>query len=770
VVENTTYTYSLTAKNVFGVSTPVATVTLTTPVSVPLAPTNLASALVAAPCPAGVQAPCKPADVKLTWTDAAFNETGYTVSRIGGTGGFGPTVLTGPTFTAAGVLDATGSTLSYVDSTAAEGVAYTYSVSAINGVGAGTATLPVTLPVTAPTIPTGLTVVPSTALDANGTYADQAALSWTDNAFNETGYQVLRAVTAPANLVAPAVVVGIVSANTANNPMGTATAGWAAPNPTMTYTDINLSDGVTYAYTVAAVNGVATTSSAPAVTKQMPGIIIAAPTNFVATPNRAGSSIGLSWTDNANNETDYLVEERVSQDNGLTYSPWAVVAGTPIARTAPPNGIGGTVTLNRANVPTTLGLLYAFRVSARAVPSDSPYAYVQSNLLAPPAPAAPTLSGVLDSATRLVTLTWNAIAPAAGTTISYVVNVNGVAVTTTQTTYTYRATVAQLTGGIALNYSVQSVARAIRVAGQTVFGSSSSVASNVVTLNALAPAAPATPTGLSATITAATGAVTLNWAAVTAPTGTTITYLVSVNGATAVPMARGSAIALATGASYSITVAAQATRLGLSTMSPASAPITVDLTAATSPVAPATLTVSATSLNWAASTGVSTNATVTYVVQQSINGGAWTTLTPAPITARTLAVLSPAGSNYQYQVQAMATRYGLATSAPSAWTTTTFNTLPAASTTPVAALLATRNIGVTWTNASTNITGFTIQRRLGGGTWTTITPAPTVTQNGTTYSIIDTVAAAGSYTYRLRATSVAGITANTAASNAVVTP
>ncbi len=205
----------------------------------------------------------------------------------------------------------------------------------------------------------------------------------------------------------------------------------------------------------------------------MPGIIINAPSNFVATPNRAGSSIGLSWTDNARNETDYMVEERVSTDNGVTYGPWTPLAGTPIASAPVPNGVG-FMTFSRANVPTTLGLLYAFRVSARAVPSDSPYAYVQSNLQAPALPAAPALTGSLNTATRMVTLNWNAITPAAGTTISYIVNVNGVPVATNLTTYTYRATVAQLSGGIALNYTVQSVARAIRVAGQTVFGSSTS--------------------------------------------------------------------------------------------------------------------------------------------------------------------------------------------------------------------------------------------------------------------------------------------------------
>jgi hypothetical protein len=142
-----------------------------------------------------------------------------------------------------------------------------------------------------------------------------------------------------------------------------------------------------------------------------------------------------------------------------------------------------------------------------------------------------------------------------------------------------------------------------------------------------------------------------------------------------------------------------------------------------------------------------------------------------PNTTRTLAALSPIGANYQYQVAAQASRYGLATSTPSAWISTVFNTVPVQSTVPTTSLLATRSIGVSWTNTSTNISGFTLQRRLGAGAWTN-TPATlaTITAVGTSYSYTDTVAAAGSYTYRLLATSLAGSTTNTAASIAVVTP
>jgi len=155
-------------------------------------------------------------------------------------------------------------------------------------------------------------------------------------------------------------------------------------------------------------------------------------------------------------------------------------------------------------------------------------------------------------------------------------------------------------------------------------------------------------------------------------------------------------------------------------------------------------------------------------VQQSINGGAWTNLTVAPTVARNLAVASPAGSNYQYRVRAMATRYGLATSAPSAWTTTTRNTLPVQSTGLTNTLASTRHFTVSWTNTSLNLTGFTIQRRLGGGAWSTITPTVTPALNGgTAYAFTDAVAAAGTYAYRVLATSAAGSTAYVTSPGAV---
>ncbi len=787
LTEGSYYKYDVIARNSFGDSKAVLSGTVQAPYYAPNPPTNLAQTLPVvpfSPCPVDavtgklVPTQCQPDSVVLTWTDAAINETRYDVSRDG--------VLLGTVAgTAAGN---SGTTLSFTDTTAAEGVNYKYTVAAVNAAGSAPASLtPVTVAATVPTIPTNVKILPSPAVDpVTGVYVDTATVSWSDNAYNENAYAVIRdGVQVGANQPSGA----------ANNPLGTATAGWKS-SPVLPYTDLDLATGSTHTWQVQALNALApnltlggTTSlstSAP-VTFTMPGLLMTAPTNLRAVPNRAGSSIGLSWTDNSNNETDFLIEEQLSTDSGLTFGAWSILGTVPRAG-GQTTGVGGLVNFARANVPTTVGYVYNFRVRARnlANKSDShPYLTVQASLGQPATPLAPTLSSVTQAPAGgagglrvgRVTLTWTPVAPAAGTTVAYLVFANGVQIAriaaagtaAPATTFNYRPTLAQELAGI--TYTVETVQTAIRVANPTMFGSATSLPSNAITLKATAPAAPAAPAGLAATVAAATGAVTLNWTAVTPAAGTTITYLVSVGGGAGVPATRGAVFPLAVGSSYSVSVAAVATTLGLSTTSLAySAPITVDLTAAATPVAPATLTVNATTLNWAAATGVSAGATVTYTVQQSINGGAWTTLTATPIAARTLAVASPIGSNYQYQVAAQATRFGLATSAPSAWRTTTFNTAPAASTLPTAALTATpRNLSFSWTNASSNITGFTIQRRLGAGAWATIAPAPTVTKTGNVYSIVDVVTAAGSYTYRVTATSLGGTTAQ-ATSNAIVTP
>jgi hypothetical protein len=779
LTEGSYYEYDVVARNAFGDSTPVLSGTVQAPYYAPPAPTNVTVATAHVTCPAAVPSQCAPDDVTVSWTDNAFNELGYQVYRNGVQ--IGTITGTTPPVTVAGnAANTTGVTMTYVDHTAQEGVAYTYTVDAINSVGPSTqvASTPavLTLAVMPTTLPTNVSAVPD-ATHATGYYPDTVALNWSDNAYTESNYQITRAVVAPspANLIAtmPPVTFNA-SGSGANNPMGTKTASWTA-SPTVGITDTGLIDGVTYQWTIAGLNnsaaGTATATAgvfagaAATVTKTMPGVIVNPPANLLATPNRAGASIGLQWTDMSTNESDFLVEEQVSTDGGLTFysaanagalNGWTALP--PVVRSAAQMAAtGGVVNFARANVPTTAGYVYNFRVSARNAASFSdshPYLTAQASLASPVLTAAPTLAVPTVSTTGRVTLNWTAVTPPAGTTISYRINLNGTPLNTNLLTYSYRPTIAALQAGV--TYSVQAVATAIRVANPTVFGATVGPVSNVQSFQASMPAAPAVPTGLAANSNAATGATTLSWTAVAPATGTTVSYLVSVNGAAGVPMVSGAALAVAKGASYQVTVATVATKLGLSTTSAYSAPITVDLTAAATPNAPATLTVNATTLNWTAPVALagsgSTNVTYTYNVQKSVDGGStWTLLTAAPITARTLAVASPVGTNYQYQVQAIATRYGLP-SATSAWKTTTYS-IPAANSTPVAAsAVGSKAVTVAWTNASTNITGWTVTRSINGGAYAAFTPTPALPLTGGSYTFTDTGVAVGTrYTYRVTA-------------------
>jgi hypothetical protein len=196
----------------------------------------------------------------------------------------------------------------------------------------------------------------------------------------------------------------------------------------------------------------------------------------------------------------------------------------------------------------------------------------------------------------------------------------------------------------------------------------------------------------------------------------------------------------------------------------------VDLSAPLAPATPVVTkgvqTATRAPLSWLAIAGATS-----YVVQYSMNGGALVSL-PQTATLAANPVIA-AGNSYTFQVLAQTTKYGFTTQGVAS-TPIPVSTPPAASTTPVAAAGAatTKQITVTWTNPSQNITttGFVVQRRLGAGAWAAIAPAPTVAAAGTSYSFTDTAPAAGSYSYRLSASNATGTTAFTAASNAVVAP
>lgn len=111
LVENTAYTFRVRAVNPAGGSPYSNSATITTPYSLPNAPTSLTAL------------PATTTSVSLTWQDIATNETSYDMERSTGTGSFSLVASL-----------AAGST-SFVSTGLAEGVAYSFRVRAVNPAG-----------------------------------------------------------------------------------------------------------------------------------------------------------------------------------------------------------------------------------------------------------------------------------------------------------------------------------------------------------------------------------------------------------------------------------------------------------------------------------------------------------------------------------------------------------------------------------------------------------------------------------------------------------
>jgi len=189
----------------------------------------------------------------------------------------------------------------------------------------------------APAAPTGLTA----ALD---TTVPQVNLAWTDNATNETGYVVERSDNGGA--FAPIATL---------------------PSDSMSYADPTVAFGNFYEYQVAAVNA-GGPSYSNIVVVDWTGAVPADPTNLAATVLSA-TQVQLDWTDNAINETGYIVER---SDNGGAF---AVIANLP----------ADTVTYVDGTVG--VGNNYIYQVAATNISGNSGYSNQASiSILLPDAP------------------------------------------------------------------------------------------------------------------------------------------------------------------------------------------------------------------------------------------------------------------------------------------------------------------------------------------------------------------------------------------------
>ncbi len=216
--------------------------------------------------------------INLLWTDNSSNEDGFKIERKAGADAYAQIATVGANVTA------------YEDTGLSGDTEYFYRIRAYNS-GGDSAYSNEDSATTDP----GPPAAPS-ALDLTPVSTSQIDLLWTDNAGNETGFEIERK---------------------------TGAAGYAqiaTVGEDMTgYQDSGLATDTEYYYRVRATNAIGNSdwSEASAFTWPNPP---AAPSGFSATAISA-SQINLSWQDNSNNETGFKIERKTGAAGG-----WSEIA------------------------------------------------------------------------------------------------------------------------------------------------------------------------------------------------------------------------------------------------------------------------------------------------------------------------------------------------------------------------------------------------------------------------------------------------------------
>lgn len=425
LAQNNTYRWRVRAINQFGQSAPTNIVQLAT--FGPAAATSMDATTI------GVNR------IDLTWVDNANNELGYRVRRCTGAGCVPSTTE---------IADLGPDATSYSDLTVVYGQSYTYHVIAYNNVVESAPSDTATATTIPPNTPTGLTGVPAGPTSIS--------ITWTDNASDELGYEIQRCTGSACNVFA------IID-----------TAGPSAVG----FTDTGVAFNTEYRYRIRAFNVILSqTFSNIANADTRPPV---APTALVAT-TQSGTSISLVWSDNADDESGYIIE-RCTGGACSNFAPLDTVA-------ADVEAFADVVTVDNS---------YRYRVTAIGIPGNSESNISDANTLRPAAPTAATATTLSADSIR-VQWTDNSnnessfvIERCAGVACGGFAVHGTVAAGVTQYTDT--------TNNIGVSYSYR--VRATNIAGSSAF-------TNTATANTFAPAAPST---LVAT-TIAAGQIDLSWA------------------------------------------------------------------------------------------------------------------------------------------------------------------------------------------------------------------------------------------------------------------
>ena len=328
-IANISYSYRVAARNARGISA-YSNTAESIILSTPFAPSSLTAE------------ESEAAEIVLNWTDNADNEVDFVIERADD----------GTTFTELATTVANVTT--YTDASAVANISYAYRVAARNTRGTSAYSN------TAESIIIPIPAAPS-SLTAEGSGAE-IVLNWTDNADNEVDFVIERAddgatFTELATTVANAT----------------------------TYTDASAVANVNYAYRVAARNARGTS----AYSNTAESIIIptpAAPSSLTAEGSEA-AEIVLNWTDNADNEVDFVIERA---DDGTTFTELAIVVANATTYT---------------DASAVANISYAYRVAARNARGTSAYSNTAESIIIP-IPAAPSSLTAEGSEAAEIVLNW----------------------------------------------------------------------------------------------------------------------------------------------------------------------------------------------------------------------------------------------------------------------------------------------------------------------------------------------------------------------------